>query len=585
MKRFLKICDLYGTRFHWYIGYKPKYYSFYGGIFSILSLLSLIFIFSLFGLDDFKRTHPIISSSTVPPNGYKNIKFGKQKLYLPWRIVDYDEKPLNHKGIVYPKIFYFTSKYNNETGAMKTNYTLINYKLCNETSMIYLGKEFLLDISIEDLYCIDMEDLNMGGSWNADFMNYVRFDLYLCKDGIDYNETNSNCTSYDKFDDLHGKDNSWFFEILYPVVQFQPTEQNIPVLILYKTYYYIFSRYSNKVDRIYLQEHILEDEQGWILNNPKNSSYWGAFSIGGENYVTGEKDILKKGSNSRLYSLKIYLNLGITYYTRKYKKLYEILSEIFPMVRAVISLFTFLSDLVNELNSTKKLNEYIIGIDNKNERKKKFRIRQQLSKDLKISIYSSNFDNKLTNLKWKILNEKFSKQEEQNNDNNKIENKSNLDDSSKINCVPNYSKCIRHSQKTYNSIKSEIKQRNLNINNSLISNNNNYEGKIKFPFYYYLLGFFLIKVKSKKFKNSYISNKFTTSFLIFTHIIDISSYISLYKQFEMLKKITINKLKVDEQEIKKKPIILENNKSLIEDKYSHKNREKHIKTKFLTINK
>jgi hypothetical protein len=255
------------------------------------------------------------------------------------------------------------------------------------------------------------------------------------------------------------------------------------------------------------------------------------------------------------------------------------------MVRAVISLFTFLSDLVNELNSTKKLNEYIIGIDNKNERKKKFRIRQQLSKDLKISIYSSNFDNKLTNLKWKILNEKYSKQEEQNNDNSKIENKSNLDDSSKINCVPNYSKCIRHSQKTYNSIKSEIKQRNLNINNSLISNNNNYEGKIKFPFYYYLLGFFLIKVKSKKFKNSYISNKFTTSFLIFTHIIDISSYISLYKQFEMLKKITINKLKVDEQEIKKKPIILENNKSLIEDKYSHKNREKHIKTKFLTINK
>ena len=79
---------------------------------------------------------------------------------------------------------------------------LLNYKLCNETSMKDLGKEFLLDIAIEDLYCIDMEDLKIGGSWNAEFINYVRFDIHLCKDGIDYNETNINCTSFKEFEDL-----------------------------------------------------------------------------------------------------------------------------------------------------------------------------------------------------------------------------------------------------------------------------------------------------------------------------------------------------------------------------------------------
>ena len=143
IKRILKICDLYGSKFHWYIGYKPKYYSYYGGIFSLLCLASWIIIFIVFGLDDFHRA-PIINTSSFPPNGYKNIQFGKQKLYLPWRIVDYNEKPLNHKGILYPKIYYFTNKYSNETGAMKSNYTLLNYKLCNETSMKDLGKEFLL---------------------------------------------------------------------------------------------------------------------------------------------------------------------------------------------------------------------------------------------------------------------------------------------------------------------------------------------------------------------------------------------------------------------------------------------------------
>ena len=139
IKSLLKICDLYGTRFHWYIGYKPKHYTYYGGIFSISSLIIYILLLVILGMDDFERAHPIISEAAIPPKGYKNIKFGEKKLYIPWRVVDYDEKPLDIKGILYPKIFYFTSKYNSKTGKMDTNYTLINYKLCNETSMKYLG--------------------------------------------------------------------------------------------------------------------------------------------------------------------------------------------------------------------------------------------------------------------------------------------------------------------------------------------------------------------------------------------------------------------------------------------------------------
>ena len=59
-----------------------------------------------------------------------------------------------------------------------------------------------------------------------------------CKN-CDYfgNEENNKCTPYDQFDELHGKDNAWFFEVLYPKVQFQPTIPGIPVLILYQTYY------------------------------------------------------------------------------------------------------------------------------------------------------------------------------------------------------------------------------------------------------------------------------------------------------------------------------------------------------------
>ena len=525
IKRILKICDLYGTRFHWYIGYKPKHYTYHGGIFSILTLIIWILLLAVLSMDDFKRAHPIISESTIPPKGYKNIKFGEKKLYIPWRIVDYDEKPLNIKGILYPKIFYYFSKYNDTTGKMDTNYTLINYKLCNETSMKYLGKEFLLNINLGELYCIDMEDLNMGGSFNAEFINYIRLDIYLCENGIKYDETNNKCTSYDKFEELHGKDNAWFFEVFYPKVQFQPTEVGMPLLILYQNYYYIFGRYSNKLDRIYLQENIVEDDKGWVLNLPHNYSYWGTYSIGGENYYRGETDILKYGSNSRLYSLKIYLNLGITYYTRKYKKLYEIFSEIFLVIKAFTAIFTYLSEEMNDIHSSKKINEMIMNLEYKH------RYINNLFKP-KIEFFSGariptfiNFRNERNSLKISEIQLDKKTQLKKSNKNirpNGIDDSANFELKNALN----------------NSMHSHS-HRNQSEHRKSIASSNKPE-KIRFPVKYYLKMNILMKLKCKKRLNKYLPTNFLKTFINYRNMIDISSYITMYKQFEIVKKIILN---------------------------------------------
>ena len=540
IKRLLKIIDLYGTRFHWYIGYKPKHYTFYGGIFSILSLIISATLLVILGYDDFKRSYPIISTSTIPPNGYKNIKFGEKKLYLPWRIVDYDEKPLDIKGIIYPKIYYFTNVYNSSTGKMDSSYSLVNYTLCNETSMKNLGEEFLLDIQLDKLYCIDMENLEMGGSFNAEFMNYIRLDIYLCENGIKYDENNNRCTPYDKFDELHKKNNAWFFEILYPKVQFQPTEKKFPILILYQTYYYIFSKYANKLDRIYLQEHVLEDEKGWVFNRPFNLSYWGTYSIGGENYYRGETDILKYSSNSRLYSLKIYLNLGITFYTRKYKKLYEILSEIFLIVKAVFALFAYISEELNDIFSAKKINELILNFERKNNsiiNKRKFEFKGTKS----LTFMNNKIE--LINIK---LDESQSKKIIFQNKKNKINNKPNgIDDSSNLDIKNNFKDSINLT-KYRGSVDSSLKIE-----------------KMKYPIRYYLYGICIMKLKFSKKNNKIISKNFLKSFVIYRHLIDISCFITLYKQFEIVKKIITNKINnKDEYE--------ENNEIIFIDKHKNK---------------
>ena len=534
MKKIFQICDIYGTHFHWFFGKKSKYYTLSGGIFSILTVFSWIFIFVFFGLDDLKRNNPISNTSTLPPKGLKNIQFGKEKLYLPWRIIDYDYKSVNYEGVIYPKIYYFIRKYNNITGLMDTYYNLIKYKLCNETSMKNLGNEFLLNAPIESLYCIDMEDLYIGGAWNSEFINYIRFDLYLCKNGINYNESNNNCTSYDALKNKIGKNNNWYFELMYPVVQFQPSINEVPILILYKTYYYGLSTKTKKLDRFYFQEHIFEDKEGFIINKSNNKSYWGLSSLKGDNYVIDEDDSIKFGSNSRLYSLKIYLDLGIIYYTRKYKNFFEILSDVFPILKILSIFFCFLGKIINEIKVTQKLNEFIF-FSKKNTKKggrKKSPEKNKRNKTISIIKYPNKYNS-------------GNKEGSINKNSSSFINNNNLDDSCKINCIshsisPRRDK-FKSSHLRSSQIQDNIKKSSFNIINvNVIKTNSSpfeFLSKEKYPFRYYLYALCLNKIISKK-KNNYlsISEKFNKIFSLYTHLIDITSYITLFKQFEILKK-------------------------------------------------
>ena len=66
---------------------------------------------------------------------------------------------------------------------------------------------YTINIELDQLYCIDMEDLNMGGSWDSDLLFLVTFDLYDYKNGIDYDEKNKNYSKYEKIAEMAGNNN------------------------------------------------------------------------------------------------------------------------------------------------------------------------------------------------------------------------------------------------------------------------------------------------------------------------------------------------------------------------------------------
>ena len=366
---FLKYIDCFGIEFNFYIEKNRKFYTPFGGILSFLSLFLSILVFVSLNYSEFSHENPITSTYVIPENNF-NIKFGKENIWIPWRIRDYFNKKVEHKNIFFPLIFHYKGIRNETSQALNLTYDLIDYKLCSETSMVNRSDIYQIDINLDDLYCINMEDLNIGGRWQSTFVNYIEFDLFICKDGINYNKSDPRCTTYETLINSMNN-NSYEMEIYYPLVNYQPTNKTFPIVVRYKNYFYHLSRYSNKIDRLYLQKYIFSDDVGWFTKDIKNSSFWGQSSLLGDSYTSGEeKDLMNEGSSSRLYSFNIYLNSDIICYNRSYKKVMIIIAESLPIMNVIFVILGGLDKLFKISSGNRKLTELLFV--NIKEKSKKF---------------------------------------------------------------------------------------------------------------------------------------------------------------------------------------------------------------------
>ena len=575
----IKYIDLFGTRCTFYSEKMPKLYTVTGGVFSILSILACIFIFMVFSLDDLKRKYPNITTSSIPSEGYRKIKFGEEKIWIPWRIVDYNNNEfVNHTGVLFPIIYYISGKKEHNSKDFNLSYVTLNYTLCSETSMAERTDIYYITVPLNELYCIDMEDLFIGGSWISEFINYVKFDLYYCKNGISYDELNENCSSFDKIINFIGKNNSLEVDIYYPVVQFQPTNKTYPVIVIYQNHFYHLSRYSNKIERIFLQEHVLTDNSGWVLDNEENNSYWGLNAFNGDTYFNGkEKDLINEGSNSRAYSFNIYLEPGIILYKRYYKKIYTIISDFFPIAYVIFIVMKNISKLFKNTETNRRMIELLF--ENLKEKPNIFENNLQKLTNKNNGKNSINKDNNgissFNSLNNKSINQmkksKFGlqqfktrygfhhsslvlKKNDLYNNNNKSSNNqsSNRRSSNKLSSrskknvnskfYDKHKKIIINNTSDQNLIYYDLDYNNNNLDHlknfkkhmKPISNNNFIKQQL-FPYRYYLCSIFIKNLNAKE--NVFFSSRFLKIYAFLCQLFDITTYLLLLREFNALKKI------------------------------------------------
>ena len=564
---FIKYCDFFEARFHFYSNNHSSNSRLFGGMMFILYTIISLLVFLLYSYDNLNKLNPITTTSESPDIAYDKIKTTEEKIWIPWRISTYEGNSINHKGLLYP-VIYLVHGEENKNKIIDLQYERLNYKLCNETSMINNTDHYKIDINLDNLFCIDNEDIYLGGSRHLGYIYFLEINIYLCENGKKFNIDDEKCTSFQELSNFQNK--SLYFEYFFPEVRFKPHNYESPIEVIYREHFYEIKDYHTKYERLFLRKNILSDDKSLFIKNPKNISFWGIDSLYGDAYLSEIYDSNNKNPSSKIFSLSIFMGKGFIYFTRYYKKFYDILSDIFPILNIIIFIFREFTVFIKFCWIRKRIFELLFencleDNCNKNDKSKNnvnfnFNINSASNHNFRYEPFNKfrkEFERRPLYERRNYYGNRISHQalgsfilRNRNNTKEIIRNKSNVSLSNLSNS--NYGLNLEFKVINKNIKKTEIinkPPRNIiakkRMSKTVIQNyNNNYRKKLYlkkqkktlFPFIFYISDFFTNRSSGKN-KFFFVSKDYLIVYKFINKVYDITSFLILYKQFNIMKNI------------------------------------------------
>ena len=321
--------------------HKLRFKTFIGGIITFIFSIIIIVFFYIFGNDFYYRKNPIFTYSSVGDN-YSKINLKKEKFSLAFRIEDEYGFIKHNLNNIHIKIYYYSTIPDNENHENRENYKeeYIPYRLCQNSD--FENSENILELYGE-LYCIEWENLTFGGYWDNNFLYYFEIRLFYCEDGEKYSFDEKKCSKIEELDEYFNS-NSIYFSVYYTTIDFRVNNLKNPLKRKHINYFTIISHNFRKIDRLFLQEQILNDDQGWIINNHKNISIWGGQILTSDYKYYDDKTLNQEGFDSMFYSFNIYMTSNKNYYTRSYKKV----TDMCALIGGLLTCINVIGKIINK---------------------------------------------------------------------------------------------------------------------------------------------------------------------------------------------------------------------------------------------
>jgi hypothetical protein len=351
---YLKYIDIFGTTFQFTTFKNLKFQTLIGGIMTILSGIVLIVFCFLFGRNFLFKKNPLVMSQDMVPDDYKPpLKITAENLVLPWRLADSNNFPVDFENKFYPIITYFRYE-TNSSGVFEIYNSNIEFSKCtNETAMM---PEFSSRYNISQYYCMDWskDNYTIGGYWDGSYVDYFQLYLHYCKDGKKFGEEGANCTDLETVKSAFDGGNL-FFDIMAPEYYFSPEDIQNPLKISFSDYFYGFNFNMIKTDRIYFKHVDLEDDQGWILEDPQLKHVFAKSEIKSDFSYFDEKDFGKPGVSSMFYTMNFYTQRNYDKIKRSYMKFQDFAAVLGGFMKIVLVFGGILSLLTTNIIRDQKI--------------------------------------------------------------------------------------------------------------------------------------------------------------------------------------------------------------------------------------
>jgi hypothetical protein len=264
MNKYLQLVDIYGFKFNFTNFGNPTYKTTIGGFFSILTFGFLLALLVIFGRPFFLHLDPNVIVQTIDQDFYPTMNANFENFPIVFRFENEKRGPANISDSLFPFLQIVRMK-KNEEGYMTVNYTkTLNYSRCTED----LIKDKSVLSQMKDWSCVDWRDDNytLGGTWDttSQFAFYFKITIFYCKyDGVKY----SNCTDYNKLNDLLNDKTKIYLSMMIPSVSITPSDYDAPLKTAASNIFFTLSPLLMRTDRYYYQTVQIDQDIGWFTES------------------------------------------------------------------------------------------------------------------------------------------------------------------------------------------------------------------------------------------------------------------------------------------------------------------------------
>jgi len=356
---FFENLDSFRLNFNFKIDKKENIRTKLGAIISLLYILLVASLFFGFGLDLYLRRNPRVSTNSKMEE-YKETIFSNKNFTFAFRVEDQTGKIVVNDSIISLEVAYFQYAIN-ENGVWENIFGQLHpFRRCNELNTTK-EKEKIYNISLASWYCLDFENLKMGGNWNGNFVYGLLINTKQCQ----YSK-NPKCLKEQDLkasfkNELTGS--QFFYSFLYMETLPEMDNFKIPLKLHLINKYELLTLKTLKRSLQTYKKVQINNDKGWFLDDREEKIFYSSES------VLSDFSLKEEFEEDVIYSHFIYFGNKIDIYNRSYSKIQEVIANIggFSKILYVFMnyLFVFFGDYLKNIFLLKRIN-FDLKENNKN---------------------------------------------------------------------------------------------------------------------------------------------------------------------------------------------------------------------------